>query len=302
MSDALTQENHNNIYAASKSCKRAFEAGASQQRAPVVARTQYHPPTPKYRPPQKKAQPSQANKGYRRAYSIALPSKGGVGQGNSKAPPNNQPCFNCNKTGRWARECPYPKKNNQKLAATNAPPGYVHYTTMEEIPSGKVVTASMFLVNHHPTVVLFDSGASHSFMSPTFASQYNQKVVTVEKGSYCISAAGSQISNNQIVREVCILISNREYTVDLVVLPSLGIHVILGMKWMSGHGVLIDTSTRVVMLRDPINKEAFLVPLPRDLELHNTANAIQTPRIEDVPVVCEFLDVFPDDLPGLPPD
>jgi len=92
------------------------------------------------------------------------------------------------------------------------------------------------------------------------------------------------------------------YTSDLVILPGLGIDVILGMKWMSGHGVLIDTSTRVVMLRDPINKEAFLVPLPKDLELHNTANAIQTPRIEDVPVVCEFLDVFPDDLPGLPPD
>ena len=44
------------------------------------------------------------------------------------------------------------------------------------------------------------------------------------------------------------------------------------------------------------------MPLPRDLELHNTANALQAPRIEDVPVVCEFPDVFPDDLPGLPPD
>ena len=106
----------------------------------------------------------------------------------------------------------------------------MHYTTLEEIPSREVVTTGMFLVNHHPTFVLFDSGASHSFMSPTFASQYNQKVVTVEKGGYCISAAGSQISINQIVREVHILISNREYTADLVVLPSLGIDVILGMK------------------------------------------------------------------------
>jgi len=118
---------------------------------------------------------------------------------------------------------------------------------MEEIPSGEVVTAGMFLVNHHPAVVLFDSGASHSFMSPTFASKYNQKVVTVEKWGYCTSAAGSQISTNQIVREVRILISNREYTIDLVVLPGLGIDVILEMKWMSGHGVLIDTSTRVIM-------------------------------------------------------
>ena len=70
---------------------------------------------------------------------------------------------------------------------------------MTEIPSGEVVTAGKFLVNHHPTVVLFDSGASHSFMSPAFASKYNQKVITVSTGSYCISAAGSNISTNQIV-------------------------------------------------------------------------------------------------------
>ena len=48
---------------------------------------------------------------------------------------------------------------------------------MTEIPSGEVVTAGKFLVNHHPAVVLFDSGASHSFMSPAFASKYNQKVI-----------------------------------------------------------------------------------------------------------------------------
>jgi len=66
----------------------------------------------------------------------------------------------------------------------------MHYTTMEEIPSNEVVTAGMFLVNHHPTVVLFDSGASHSIMSPTFASKYDQKIFVVDKGGYCISAAG----------------------------------------------------------------------------------------------------------------
>ena len=159
-----------------------------------------------------------------------------------------------------------------------------------------------FLVNQHPAVVLFDFGASHTFMSPAFASKDNQKVVTLSTGSYCISAARSNISTNQIVLGVSIEIEGQVYTADMVVLPGLGIDVILGMKWMNGHGVFIDTSTRVVMLRDPIGKEAFLVPLPRELELHNTANAIQTLGIEDVLIVCEFLDVFPDDLPGLSPD
>jgi hypothetical protein len=67
---------------------------------------------------------------------------------------------------------------------------------MEEIPSGEVVTAGMFLVNHHPAVVLFDSGASHSFMSQTFASKYDQKIFVVDKGGYCIGAARNNISTN----------------------------------------------------------------------------------------------------------
>ena len=150
----------------------------------------------------------------------------------------------------------------------------MQYTTVEEIPTDEVVTVGTFLVNQHPIVVLFDSGASYSFMSQTFVSKHNQRIVTIDKGGYCKSAAKNEISSNQIVRDVCISISNREYTADLIVLPGLAIDVILGMKWMSGHGVLIDTSTRVIMLREPNSKNAFLVPLPRDFDLQNVANAI----------------------------
>ena len=67
---------------------------------------------------------------------------------------------------------------------------------------------------------------------------------------------------------------------------------------MSGHGVLIDTSTQVVMLREPDSKDAFLVPLTRDFDLRNVANAIQPMTIADIPVVCEFLDVFLDEFLG----
>ena len=87
----------------------------------------------------------------------------------------------------------------------------MYYTTLEEIPLGEVVTAGMFLVNQHPTVVLFDSGASHSFMSQIFASKHDQRVITIDKGGYCISAARNNISTNQIVKDVRISISNREY-------------------------------------------------------------------------------------------
>ena len=80
------------------------------------------------------------------------------------------------------------------------------------------------------------------------------------------------------------------------------IDVILGMKWMSGHGVLIDTSTRTIMLGEAKGDGAFLVPLPRSFDLQNLSCAIQTTTLCDILVVCEFPDVFLDKLPGLPLD
>ena len=48
-----------------------------------------------------------------------------------------------------------------------------------------------------------------------------------------------------------ISIQEREYTTYLIILPGLAIDVILGMNWMRGHGVIIDTTTRTIMLREP---------------------------------------------------
>jgi len=173
---------------------------------------------------------------------------------------------------------------------------------VEAIPAGEVVTAGKFLVNQYDALVLFDSVGSHSFVSSDFVSKHNLKAVTLDKGSYCISAAGNNISTNQVVSGPTLERGDRQFLADLVVLPSVGIDVILGMKWMSGNGVLIDTTTRVLVLRDPSTKEVFLVQLPRDTHFHSTMNAVTSRAIEDILVVCEFLDVFPDDLPRLPLD
>ena len=120
--------------------------------------------------------------------------------------------------GHWAKECPHPKKNNNQNQKNERPenpktrPGYVNYTTVEEVPAGEVVTAGMFLVNKHPAIILFDSGASHSFMSQAFASRNDQKVIEVRKGGYSISSVGATISTNQLVRDVLISIQEREST------------------------------------------------------------------------------------------
>jgi len=193
VSDALTQENSNTIFAASKNRKRGYEAGASQSKAPATSKLAYRPPNAvtRYRPPQKK---SNVKTGVHKSFTFALP-RGATGQGGPKTPRDNCPCFNCKQVGRWARDCPYPKSNS--AAGVHNCTGRVHYTTVEEIPEGEVVTAGMFLVNQHPAILLFDFGASHSFMSQAFTSKHWQHVVDLDNGKFCISVAGNQIATNQ---------------------------------------------------------------------------------------------------------
>ena len=259
----------------------------------MASKPQYHVVTPnmRYNPPVKK---HQAKTEFRKGYSIALP-RGNTGPSHAKTPPANRPCWNCNHIGHWQSNYPYPpKKANQG----NVRQGRVHYTIVEAIPAGEVVTAGKFLVNQCDAHVLFDSGASHSFVNLDFVSKHNLMAVTLDKGSYCISAARNNICTNQVVFRATLEIGDSQFLADLIVLPGVGIDVILGMKWMSGNGVLIDTTTHVVMLRDPGTKEAFLVQLPHDIHIRDMMNTVTSRAIEDIPVVCEFPNVFPNDLSG----
>ena len=150
MSDALSQEKNNAVYAASKNRKRAYEAGASQSKALVTHRAPFRPlaSAAKFCPPLKK---NSGKTGFRKAFTVALP-KGTTSQGSSNVPPSNMSCWNCNKPGHWLRKCPYPKKNNYQ----GGHQGQVNHTNITNIPSGEVVAAGKFLVDQHLVVVLFD--------------------------------------------------------------------------------------------------------------------------------------------------
>jgi hypothetical protein len=67
--------------------------------------------------------------------------------------------------------------------------GRANYTTVEEIPMGEELLAGMFFLNEHPIVILFDSGASHDFISFTCAKKAMLSMVATE-APYVISTPG----------------------------------------------------------------------------------------------------------------
>ena len=90
---------------------------------------------------------------------------------------------------------------------------------------------------------------------------------------------------------------------DLYVIPMRDIAVILGMDWLSNHGAQIDCGENTVSIR---NIDGGRVVYQGDkytrIEVEIQLNAMKEVRIEDIPVVREFQDVFPAELPGMPPD
>ncbi|WVZ62939.1 hypothetical protein U9M48_012628 [Paspalum notatum var. saurae] len=99
---------------------------------------------------------------------------------------------------------------------------------------------------------------------------------------------------------VSILIAGMEFKADLTILCSDGIDVILGMDWLTRHRGVISCSPRSVKLIHPSGQEVEFVPV-HSLATHQL-HSLVTKTLEEVPVACEYLDVFPDELLGLPPD
>jgi hypothetical protein len=102
----------------------------------------------------------------------------------------------------------------------------VHHTTIDDISEGEPMTVGMFSINNHPIVVLFDFGSSHSFISQTFARKYEQKIDELEC-EYRISSTEANLLTNRIIRGVTLIIIDRQYKLNLIVMPGLVLDVII---------------------------------------------------------------------------
>jgi hypothetical protein len=77
--------------------------------------------------------------------------------------------------------------------------------------------------------------------------------------------------------------------------------VLLGMNWMTQNQVSLDISSRTVEINPP-EHELTVLYLPQREYTNSCTYAATGIKLRDIPIVCEYPDIFPDDLPGMPPD
>jgi hypothetical protein len=176
--------------------------------------------------------------------------------------------------------------------------GCANYTTVEEIPMGEEVLASMFFLNEHPVIILFDSGASYNFMSSTCARKVKLSLV-VSGAPYVISIPGGRVDSNRIVQKALLELSGRIFSTNLIILNDQGIDVILGMSWMKLHKAALDITGRLIHLDSPVYGKIIL-HLPTISHIKASLHHVVELKLKDIHVVWEFLNVFRDDLPRMP--
>jgi hypothetical protein len=192
----------------------------------------------------------------------------------------------------------HPPRGPQKVAVAKT--GRVNYTTMENIPEGEQVLVGTFSLNRHPATVLFDSEASHDFISKA-CTQKHQLVIEHIINPYLIRTPGGNIATKQLDMATPLFLAGRLFRTNLIVLEGQGIDVILGMGWMKRYKAMLDIAACTVHLESPTHG-SIVLKLPSPTSIASTLHHTTAQNLEDIPVACELLDVFLEDLPGMPLD
>jgi hypothetical protein len=178
--------------------------------------------------------------------------------------------------------------------------GRLNFTTIADIPEGAPVLTDIFTVLNYPAIILFDSGASHSFISAKFSVKC-QLPFHHTNGGITISTPGGRVATYQINKNVPIRFGSLIIKTNLLILGLDSVDIILGTDWLTKHQAVIDIAARAIEVHSPTCGETTLF-LPDQGCTRSCAFVMIESPVERIPVVCDYPDVFPDELLGMPPD
>jgi hypothetical protein len=179
--------------------------------------------------------------------------------------------------------------------------GQIYYTQVATTSEGEPVMMGTFLVANHQAIILFDSGASHTFISKKFAEKYFIPCTESREG-FIIHSPRGQIFTKEVAFNVPVTLAERDFPTNMIILKGQDIDVILGMNWLAQHKANLNTDLRTVRLSYDHEEVLLTIPVAIPAKPFGRVYEAIIPEIQDIPVVCEFSDVFPEDLTGLPPE
>nr|AAX96594.1 retrotransposon protein, putative, Ty3-gypsy sub-class [Oryza sativa Japonica Group]AAX96644.1 retrotransposon protein, putative, Ty3-gypsy sub-class [Oryza sativa Japonica Group]ABA93204.1 retrotransposon protein, putative, Ty3-gypsy subclass [Oryza sativa Japonica Group] len=197
----------------------------------------------------------------------------------------NVDCFNYGEYGHYANSCPHPRKTPVRTGANAMT---VRGTTTPAVGRG------LFKIPQtNRTATGFGRGQA--------SQKHNLTLVGLRK-PMIVHSPGGEITVSHACIDVPIRLRDVVFPSNLMVLIPQTLDVILGMDWLTKNRGVIDCRRREVTLTTPWGSD-MRAPMDQDPRLTERAGGIFTMLpLKGMPVVQQFPDVFPEDLPGMPPD
>ncbi|XP_071695126.1 uncharacterized protein [Rutidosis leptorrhynchoides] len=228
-------------------------------------------------------------------------------------------CFACGEVGHLAKDCKNPRPGFVPRVPPPAPGGRVFAMIVAQAADATGTITGHVFVHHRALFILFDSGSTHSIVSVK-SSKYLKVSPTWLSTPFTISTPMGSVETIDRVYQNCHLEFNDcMFPANLFRMTMHDFDIILGMDWLSRHHANIDCySKRILFGNHSIPDCFFNGDLPvKSIKVISALKAqklishgylasiqnlsIESPSLENIDVVREFPDVFPDKLQGLPP-
>jgi hypothetical protein len=116
-----------------------------------------------------------------------------------------------------------------------------------------------------------------------------------------VQIPGSQVRAHLTCEGVPIVIHGVSFQDELIILGTKGLDMVLGMDWMSKYQGHIDCAQKVISMTDSEDVRIEHIATMPSHKAYYT-KSVARPTLNQVSVVCEYSDIFPEELPGIPPD
>ena len=192
--------------------------------------------------------------------------------------------------------------------------------TQQDADATPDVVIGIISILDHDSYTLVDPGAMHSFASKPFLDRFQIETQPLEGRMRVSLPAGDPLVSDRVVRDSRVLIGGQEFPADLMALDMRDFDVFLCTDWLSRHRATLYCYKNEVKLhrlrklevkfrgirRELSSSVIFALVAQRMLRKGYMDYVVETGKegtlVDEIPVVREFPDVFPDDIAGLPPE